>query len=156
MMVPVEIIALDADNIEAVLALTAGPGQEAFVRPVAWYVARSAYEQVWTPVGFRAGSEIVGFAEWAFDPDDRTYCIGGVVIDAAQQGRGLGRQAMTALIGWLRMRPDCGPIALSVSPGNERARRLYAALGFADTGSEVDGELVMVLPAAAGASGDPR
>jgi diamine N-acetyltransferase len=156
MMASVEIVALDAENIEAVLALTAAPGQEAFVQPVAWYVARSAYEQIWTPVVFRAESEIVGFAEWAFDPDDRTYCIGGVVIDAAQQGRGLGRQAMTALIDWLRLRPDCGPIALGVAPGNERARRLYAALGFADTGAEVDGELVMVLPAAAGAGADPR
>jgi diamine N-acetyltransferase len=81
-------VAVEAANIEEVLALSAGPGQEAFVRPVSWYVARSAYEQVWTPVAFRADAEIVGFAEWAYDPEDGTYCIGGVVIDAARQGQG--------------------------------------------------------------------
>jgi diamine N-acetyltransferase len=145
-MTTVEIVALDAGNIEAVLEVTAVPGQEKYVRPVAWYVARSAYEQVWSPVAFRADGEIVGFAEWAFDPSDGTHCIGSVVIDAASQGQGLGRGAMIALIDWLRLRPGCGPIALSVDADNYRARRLYGALGFAETGDEVDGELVMVLP----------
>jgi diamine N-acetyltransferase len=145
-MTDVEVIGLDAENIEDVLAVSAAPGQEAYVRPVSWYVARSSYEKVWTPVAFRADGEIVGFAEWAFDPSDGTHCIGGVVIDAARQGQGLGRRAMSALVDWLRLLPDCGPIALSVDADNHRARRLYVALGFAESGDEVDGELVMVLP----------
>jgi diamine N-acetyltransferase len=143
----VTVVAVDAGNVEEVLALSAAPGQEAFVRPVSWYVARSAYEQVWTPVAFRAAGKIVGFAEWAYDPEDGTYCIGGVVIDAARQGQGLGRQAILALVHVLRQRPDCGPIALSVAADNRRARELYARLGFSETGAEVDDELVMVLPA---------
>ena len=143
----ITVVAVDAANIEEVLAVAAAPGQDAFVRPVSWYVARSAYEQVWTPVAFRADGEIVGFAEWAYDPEDGTYCIGGVVIDAARQGQGHGRQAMLALVHQLRQRPDCGPIALSVDTDNRRARELYARLGFSETGAEVDGELVMVLPA---------
>jgi diamine N-acetyltransferase len=146
-MTAVEVVALDADNIEAVLAVSAAPGQEAFVRPVSWYVARSAYQKVWAPVAFRAAGEIVGFAEWAYDPSDGTHCIGAVVIDAARQGRGLGSSAMRALVDWLRRRPDCGPIALSVHAGNRRARALYATLGFLDSGEALDGELVLVLPA---------
>lgn len=146
-MTVVEVVALDADNIEAVLAVTFAPGQEAYVRSVASYIALSAYEQIWTPVAFRADGDIVGFAQWAFDPDDGTYCIGGVVIDAARQGQGLGGPAMLALVHLLRQRPDCGPIALSVHADNHRARELYARLGFSETGAEVDGELVMVLPA---------
>jgi diamine N-acetyltransferase len=145
-MTTVEVVGLDAGNIEDVLAVSAAPGQEAYVRPVSWYVARSAYEQVWTPVAFRADGEVFGFAEWAFDASDGTHCIGGVVIDAARQGHGLGRRAMSVLIDWLRLKPGCGPIALSVDADNDRARRLYAALGFAESGDEVDGELVMVLP----------
>jgi diamine N-acetyltransferase len=146
-MTVVQVVGLDAHNIEAVLAVSAAPGQDAYVRPVAWYVALSAYEHIWTPVAFQLGDVVVGFAQWAFDPDDGTYCIGGVVVEAARQGQGLGRRAMCALIDSLRQNADCGPIALGVHADNQRARALYAALGFAETGDEVDGELVMVLPA---------
>jgi diamine N-acetyltransferase len=142
----VEVVALDAHNIEDVLAVSAAPGQEAYVRPVAWYVALSTYERVWTPIAFLVDGEVVGFAQWAFDPADGTYCIGGVVIDAARQGQGIGRRAMSSFLGWLRERPGCGPIVLTVHAENERARRLYATLGFQDTGQELDGELVLVLP----------
>jgi diamine N-acetyltransferase len=146
-MTVVEVVALDADNIEAVLAVTAAPGQEAYVSSVASYVALSAYEKIWTPVAFRVDGEIVGFAQWALDPADGLYCIGGVVIDAARQGQGLGRRAMSSLLGWLRQQPDCGGIALSVHADNQRARALYTSLGFLETGEELAGELVMVLPA---------
>lgn len=142
----VDVVPVDAENIESVLAISALPGQDSFVRPVAWYVARSAYEQVWTPVAFRVGDEFVGFAEWAFDATDGTYCIGGFIIDGHRQGRGLGRRCVAALIGVLRQRPDCGPIALSVDSDNEPARSLYAAVGFRETGEVVDGrEVVMIL-----------
>jgi diamine N-acetyltransferase len=152
----VQVVGLDAGNIEDVLAVSAAPGQEAYVRPVAWYVALSTYERVWTPVTFLVDSEVVGFAQWAFDPADGMYCIGGVVIDAARQGQGLGRHAMSALVDSLRERPDCGPIALSVDVDNERARALYATMGFAETGDEIDGELVMVLPAVDADRGQQR
>lgn len=142
-----EVVGLDADNIDDVLAVSAGPGQDAYVRSVAYYVALATYEQIWTPVAFLAGSDVVGFAQWALDPADGTYCIGGVVIDAPRQGQGLGRRAMSSLIGWLRRRPDCGPIALSVHADNQRAHTLYTSLGFLDTGEELEGELVMILPA---------
>ena len=54
---------------------------------------------------------------------------------------------MEALVTHLRGLPDCGVIALTVHEDNTRARNLYAALGFTETG-EMDGdEIVMVLPA---------
>jgi diamine N-acetyltransferase len=132
-------------NVEEVLDVAAAPGQDRWVRPVAWYVARSAYEKVWTPVAFVAADEVVGFAEWAYDPSDRTYCIGGVVIDARHQGKGLGRAAVSALVDRLRQRPDCHDIALTVHDDNAGARRLYGSLGFTETGEHLGDELVMVL-----------
>lgn len=141
------IVDLTADNVEEVLDLATRPDQDRYVRPVAWYVARSAYQQVWTPVAVTVEGEIVGFAEWAYDPSDETYCLGGLMVDARRQGRGLGRAAVTALVEHLRRRPDCRDIALTVHEDNAVARSLYAALGFVDTG-ELDGdEMVMVLPA---------
>lgn len=144
------IVELSAGNIEEVLDVTPRPDQDRWVRPVSWYVARSAYEQVWHPVAVSATeggvAELIGFAEWAYDPSDQTHCIGGVVLDARHQGRGYGRAAMEALVAHLRRLPDCGVIALTVHEDNDRARRLYAALGFTETG-EMDGdEIVMVLP----------
>ncbi|MGH8891850.1 MAG: GNAT family N-acetyltransferase [Actinomycetes bacterium] len=141
------IVELSAENIEAVLDLAPRPDQSRYVRPVAWYVARSAYERVWTPVAVSVDEQLVGFAEWAFDPSDATYCIGGVIVDARQQGKGYGRAVMRALVEHLRERPDCRDIALTVHDDNGVARNLYASLGFVETGEVDDDELVMVLPA---------
>jgi len=138
---------LTADNIEAVLAIAPRPEQLRHVNPVAWYVARSAYERVWHPVALAAGDgEVVAFAEWAFDDSDSTYALGGIVVDAAHQGRGLGRAVLDALVAHVRAQPRSGTVVLTVHDDNELARGLYARYGFVETGEVLDGELVMVLP----------
>ena len=141
------VVELTADNIEAVLAVEPRPEQLRHVNPVSWYVARSAYQGVWQPVGLvsEAGT-VVGFAEWAFDDSDSTYALGGIVLDAAHQGRGLGRAVLDALVRHVRAQPVRGTVVLTVHDDNERARALYRSYGFEETGEELDGELVMVLP----------
>jgi diamine N-acetyltransferase len=140
------VVELTADNVEDVLAVVPTPEQLRHVNPVAWYVARSAYQQVWHPVGLAtADGEVVGFAEWARDDTDGTYGLGGIVIDHRHQGRGLGRAALDALVAHLRAQPLPGDIVLTVHADNERARGLYERYGFAATGEVVDDELVMVL-----------
>lgn len=140
------VVELTADNVEDVLAVAPSSEQLRHVNPVAWYVARSAYQQVWHPVGLAtADGEVVGFAEWAYDDSDGTYNLGGIVIDHQHQGRGLGPAALDALVAHLRARPVPGDIALTVHADNERARGLYERYGFAATGDVIEGELVMVL-----------
>lgn len=143
----VEIVPVDAENVEAVLSVTAAPGQDAWVQPVSWYVARSAFGGAWTPWALAVDGAVVGFLETAFDPDDSSWCIGGVVVDAGQQGRGVGRAAMERLVADLRGRPGCRLVALTVHEDNTVARGLYRSLGFTETGERDDDELVMVLPA---------
>src|SRR4029079_9535167 len=109
----VEVVPIDADNVEAVLAVTPRPGQDAWVRPVSWYVAKAAYDGVWTPCALTACCVFVACLETAFDPADGSWCIGGVVIDAAQQGRGIGRAAMQQLVADLRGRPECRLVPLT-------------------------------------------
>lgn len=140
------VVSLTGDNIELVLDLEVRPEQERWVRPVSWYVARSAYENVWTPVAITVEDGIVGFAEWAYDDSDATHCIGGVVVDARHQGKGYGKTGMLALVAYLRQRPNCEVIALTVHQDNATARRLYRSLGFVETGERDGDELVMVLP----------
>jgi diamine N-acetyltransferase len=138
---------LTADNIEAVLAVTPRPEQLRHVNPVAWYVAMAAYEGVWQPVALVADDgEVVGFAQWAWDDSDSTYTLGGIVLDARHQGRGLGRPLLDALVTHVRALPRSGTVVLTVHDDNERARGLYGRYGFVETGEVLDGELVMVLP----------
>jgi diamine N-acetyltransferase len=140
------VVSLTAGNIEVVLDLVVRPEQGRWVRPVSWYVARSAYENVWTPVAITVEGGVVGFAEWAYDDSDATHCIGGVVVDARHQGKGYGKAGMRALVAHLRQRPNCGVIALTVHQDNVTARGLYRSLGFVETGERDGDELVMVLP----------
>jgi len=140
------VVGLTADNVEDVLAVSAFPEQLQYVNPVAWYVARSAYQHVWHPVGLATeDGDVVGFAEWAYDESDGTYSLGGITIDQRQQGRGLGRAALDALVAHLLAQPVPGVVALTVHADNERARGLYERYGFAATGEVIEDELVMVL-----------
>jgi len=140
------VVGLTADNVEDVLAVSAFSEQLQYVNPVAWYVARSAYQHVWHPVGLATeDGDVVGFAEWAYDESDGTYSLGGITIDQRQQGRGLGRAALDALVAHLLAQPVPGVVALTVHADNERARGLYERYGFAATGEVIEDELVMVL-----------
>jgi len=140
------VVGLTADNVEDVLAVSAFPEQLQYVNPVAWYVARSAYQHVWHPVGLATeDGDVVGFAEWAYDESDGTYSLGGITIDQRQQGLGLGRAALDALVAHLLAQPVPGVVALTVHADNERARGLYERYGFAATGEVIEDELVMVL-----------
>ncbi len=124
------VVGLTADNVEDVLAVSAFPEQLQYVNPVAWYVARSAYQHVWHPVGLATeDGDVVGFAEWAYDESDGTYSLGGITIDQRQQGRGLGRAALDALVAHLLAQPVPGVVALTVHADNERARGLYERYG---------------------------
>ena len=82
---------------------------------------------------------------WANDPDDvGSYWIGGFVIDRRQQRKGYGRDALSALIDYLRGMPGVCDVALSYMH-NEVAKRLYAEAGFVETGETEGDEVVARL-----------
>ena len=53
---------------------------------------------------------------------------------------------MEALLGFLAAQPGCREVALSYEPENTVARRLYASLGFVETGEQEEDELVARRP----------
>lgn len=112
-------------------------GQQRFVATVGRYLRMCDEGDTWQPLAIFEDAEVVGFCMWAAD-DDGGRRIGGLVIDAPHQGRGLGGAAMEALLD--RLGPEAGAagVALSYHPENEAARHLYASLGFHETG-ETDG-----------------
>ena len=109
----------------------------------AYYLCLCHYGDVWHPLALHEGDAVVGFAMWGFDPDDGHHWIGGLSVDRAHQGRGLGRAAVLALVEHLRGLGATG-VALSYAPENARAAGLYASLGFVEDGA-ADGETVARL-----------
>ncbi|MFJ7910991.1 GNAT family N-acetyltransferase [Kitasatospora sp. NPDC096204] len=110
------------------------------------YLLLSQRGGVWTSLGVRAGEDIVGHVMWAYDDEDGTHWIGGMVVSEAEQGRGVGRATMHAVIERLSALPQCREIRLSYHPDNTSAGHLYTSLGFRPTGDHEDEEIVVALP----------
>lgn len=130
------------DDWKAVADVAPRDDQRAFVFPMAArYLLLSMLEPDWHSLAIRADEEVVGHAMWGVDDDDSRW-IGGVVIDASQQGVGVGRAAARALTQWLHGQPGCTAVRLGCHPENLAATHLYRSLGFVATG-EVDGDEVI-------------
>jgi diamine N-acetyltransferase len=136
---------IDGSNFKDALDLEVTEEQSAWVAPTARYLALCAYGGIWHPLGLYADEQMVGFAMWANDPSDGSHWIGGFLIDRRQQGRGYGRAAMLAIIEYLRREQAASTLALSYQADNAVARRLYASLGFVETGERDGDEIVARL-----------
>jgi diamine N-acetyltransferase len=142
---PVTLHAVDADNWRAVADCAPRDDQRDWVPALAArYLVLSSREDTWTSLAVRAGDEVAGHIMWARD-EDGSHWIGGMLIDAAHQGTGIGRAAVRTLASWLSAREDCTAVRLSYAPVNQAAAHLYTSLGFRPTGVEEDGEVVAEL-----------
>jgi diamine N-acetyltransferase len=135
-----------AENWRDVVRIEPREEQRRFVASVAYYLNLCHYGGVWRPLGLYLHDEVIGFAMWGVDDTDSSHWIGGLVVGAEHQGKGHGREAMEALLGFLAAQPGCREIALSYEPENKVARRLYASLGFVETGEQEEDELVARRP----------
>ncbi len=142
---PVTLHEVDADNWRAVADSAPRDDQRDWVPALAArYLVLSSREDTWNSLAVLAGDEVTGHIMWARD-DDGSHWIGGMLIDAAHQGRGIGRAAVRTLAAWLSSTGDRTAVRLSYAPANEAAAHLYASLGFRPTGVEEDGEVVAEL-----------
>jgi putative acetyltransferase len=57
-----------------------------------------------------------------------------IAVHPGSQGRGIGRELLSALITWARQAPRIEKVELRVRSGNDRALGLYRALGFVEEG----------------------
>jgi diamine N-acetyltransferase len=143
----IALCAVDDGNWRAVADVAPRDEQRGFVAALAArYLLLSMRGGLWTSLGVLADDTVVGHVMWAYDDEGGAHWIGGLVVDADEQGRGVGRAAMRELIRLLSRRPDCREIRLSYHPDNGGAAKLYAALGFTPTGDFEDDEVVVALP----------
>ncbi|MFI8360246.1 GNAT family N-acetyltransferase [Streptomyces sp. NPDC085612] len=134
------------ENWRAVADVAPADDQRRFVAALgARYLLLSLRGGVWNSLAVRAGDTVVGHVMWAYDEEGGAHWIGGMIVDAAEQGRGVGRAAVRALVGRLSALPGCREIRLSYHPDNAPAARLYADLGFVTTGEFEDEEIVAAL-----------
>lgn len=133
---------VDAGSWRDVARLTVTADQQRFVAAPTYYLALCAYGDVWHPLAVHATDGVVGFLMWGIDDDDGSVWLGGLLVDEAFQHRGYGRAAVRAALDELATETGRARFALSYQPANVVARRLYASLGFAETG-EVDGDEVV-------------
>jgi diamine N-acetyltransferase len=134
---------VDDDNWRAVADVAPRDDQRAWVPALAArYLVLTMRSPVWTSLAVYADEAVAGHVMWGVD-DDGSRWIGGMVIDAAEQDRGVGRAAVRTLTDWLAAAGQ--PIRLSYHPENAAAAALYRSLGFLPTGAVEDDELVAEL-----------
>ena len=137
---------VDSDNWRACARLEVHDGQRDFVMPLGYYLALCHYGGLWRPLAIYSGTDVVGFVMWAVDPSDHSGWLGALTIDRRRQGSGHGSAAVKAVLRMLKEEHGCTSAALSYSAANVGARRLYASLGFEETGELEDDELVARRP----------
>ena len=137
----VRLVEVDAENWRALTEVKSKPGQERFVASVAWYLCLAHYGDDWHSLAIEVDGSIVGHLMWAIDEEDGSAWLGGLVIDADAQGSGIGHAALVAFLDRFT-EDEHTNAALSYLPDNTIARKLYADLGFVETGEMADEEIV--------------
>lgn len=133
---------------DRVRLLEASPEQRTFVASNADSLEEWRQDPDLRPFAIRAGESVVGFAmyEECADEDGRIeFNIFRLMIDRRHQGRGYGRRAMEVLIDRLVADPRPHRITTCFVPENAAARRMYASLGFVESGFDEDGEIIAEL-----------
>lgn len=137
------------ENWRAVADIAPLDDQRRYVPPsAARFLLLSMREGVWNSLAVYADDTVVGHVMWGRD-DDGSHWLGGMLIDAPEQGKGLGRAAARTLMGWLADREDCRTLRLSYHPDNTAAGHLYTSLGFLPTPVVEGDEIVAELSARA-------
>jgi diamine N-acetyltransferase len=131
-------------NFRECIDLKVADGQEKFVAPNVMSIAQTKIYPTFNPFAVYHGEEIVGFVMYGFDPDEKHFYLGRLMIDEKYQGKGYGKAATLAVIERMKQIEDCREIYLSFVPENTGAEKLYSSVGFERTGkiSEHD-EVVM-------------
>ena len=143
---------------ETLEALTVDPVQQGFVASNAKTFRQWPHEKGAEVFGLWDGSIAVGLMacidlrksdELTPEDDPETAYLWRLMIAKDQQRKGYGRAALALFENWASAR---GLVRLetSVVPGNTAARKLYTSFGFLPTGRVMEGEDVLIRPAAPG------
>jgi diamine N-acetyltransferase len=144
-MADIRISELTLDNWREAADLDIDDSQRDFVAPNVRSIALSRFLPDWTPAAIYNGDTMVGFVFYG-PRAPQAWHIMRYMIDKRYQGMGYGKAAMRELINIIKEKaPDCQVIDLSYVPENDVARKVYADVGFRETGVVEHGEVVAAL-----------
>jgi len=137
---------LSASTIVAVNNMSLKPGQEEFLSPVSYGVAATVVnpQTSWQRVVLD-GDDVVGFVSANFDPDFPQEHFRSVLwrinVDADDQGRGVGRFAVEALLDEARKR-GMDKVNVIYEAGEGGPEAFFKRVGFTPVGETEYGEVI--------------
>ncbi|MGF6823040.1 diamine N-acetyltransferase [Microbacterium sp. ZKA21] len=146
LMSELQVVELSAATIVAVNNLSLKPGQEQFLAPVSYGIAATVInpKTSWQRVVLDR-NEVVGFVSANFDPEAPEEHFRSVLwrinVDADDQGRGVGRFAVEALVEEARKRGfDHVDVIYEAGEGGPEA--FFNRVGFSPVGETEYGEVI--------------
>jgi RimJ/RimL family protein N-acetyltransferase len=103
-------------------------------KPLAWFFDRMSSSVVFGAFLDRAILGVAGFAVRNGEKEAHKGLLWGMYVRPEARGAGVARRLVEAVIAYAGSRVEL--VQLSIVAGNERARRLYAGLGFVEYGIE--------------------
>jgi len=150
-----EVRPVTKENWKELIDLKVRDDQKHFVASNLYSIAESQFgedipgEGHWDmfPYGIYAENVPVGFLmiSYNFVNDRFQGFIYRLMVDERFQGKGYGKFGMHWILEKYRADERVKAVAISYEPDNEAARKLYASLGFVETGEMVDEEVLAVL-----------
>lgn len=142
-------------NWHSLARLKVRDDQTHFVAPNVYSIAESQFGfdeedgSHWDmfPHGIYDGDDPVGFLMYGYNFSHTKFeaFIIRLMVDEKHQGKGYGKFGMQKMLEIFRQDERIHNVGISYEPENEVARKLYAALGFVETGEELGDETVAVL-----------
>ena len=148
-----EIRPVTKENWQALIKLQVREDQKHFVASNVYSIAQSKFgdefEGHWDlyPFGIYDNDEPVGFLMYALNfshPPHQAF-IQRLMVDDKFQGKGYGKFGMQKMLEIFRADERIKSVGISYEPNNDVARKLYASLGFVETGEIVEEEVVAEL-----------
>lgn len=145
-MTDLRVVELSAATIVAVNNLSLKPGQEQFLAPVSYGTAATVMnpQTTWQRV-IVDGEEVVAFVSANFDPDAAEEHFRSVLwrinVDADDQGRGVGRFAVGALLDEARKR-GFDRVNVIYEAGEDGPEAFFQRVGFTPVGETPYGEII--------------
>jgi len=148
-----EIRPVTQENWEALIKLKVRDNQKHFVASNLYSIAQSRFgdefDGHWDlfPYGIYEGDTPVGFLMYGLNfthPKQQAF-IQRLMVDEKFQGKGYGRFGTQKMLEIFRADERIKEVGISYEPENEGARKLYASLGFVETGEIIEDEVVAVL-----------
>jgi diamine N-acetyltransferase len=143
-----------AENWRALIKLKVREDQNHFVASNLYSIAESqfGFEEPdgsrWEiyPFGIYEEEIPVGFLMYGynFSHHDFQAFIARLMVDEQHQGKGYGKFGMERMLEIFRADERIKSVGISYEPENEVARKLYASLGFVETGEMLEAEVLAV------------